>query len=107
MLSYVKRRLAATPYDEFRVDGVDADAAKKPLPVSMDEASMEYRLYWLDETGRIAGARSFSARDDLMALHEAEGACEKNAIEVWQGTRLVARVKLGNGELGPSDRMSL
>ena len=42
-----------------------------------------------------------------MALQEAEGACEKSAVEVWQGTRLVARVKLGNAAWAPSDRMSL
>ena len=68
---------------------------------------MEYRLYCLDEIGRIISARSFVAQDDLMALQEAEGSCEKNAIEVWQATRLVARVKLGNAPLIPSDRMSL
>lgn len=68
---------------------------------------MEYRLYCIGETDRIVSARSFHAEDDLMALQQAEAACEKNAVEVWQGARLVARVKLRNAPLVASDRMSL
>ena len=68
---------------------------------------MEYRLYCLDEKDQIVSARNFLALDDLTALVEAEGACAKNAVELWQGARRVARVKLGNAPLDASDRMSL
>ena len=68
---------------------------------------MEYRLYCLDEKDHIVSARNFLALDDLTALAEAEGACAKNAVELWQGARRVARVKLGNAPLASSDRISL
>jgi hypothetical protein len=68
---------------------------------------MEYRLYCLDPTGRVLSARDVVAHDDLSALQEAEDSCEKYAVEIWQGARRVARVKLGNAPLDTSDRMSL
>ncbi|MDB5740762.1 MAG: hypothetical protein JWP16_1802 [Alphaproteobacteria bacterium] len=68
---------------------------------------MEYKVYCLDDKQRIASARDIVARDDLAALQEAERFCETSAIEVWQGARRVARVKMGNAPLDASDRMSL
>ncbi len=68
---------------------------------------MEYRLYCLDGSGHVVSGRDIVVRDDLAALQEAENDCEKDAVEVWQGARLVARVKIGNAPLGPEDRMSL
>jgi len=70
-------------------------------------ASMEYRLYCLDEKDHIVSARNFLAHDDLTALQEAEAGCEKNAVEVWQGARRVARVNMGNAPLAASARMAL
>ena len=68
---------------------------------------MEYRLYCLDEKDHIVSARNFVAHDDLTALQEAEAVCQKNAVEVWQGRRRVARVNIGNAPLEPSARMAL
>ena len=68
---------------------------------------MGYRLYCLDQTGHIVSGRDLSAHDDLAALREAEAACTEHSVEVWHGARRVARVKLGNIPLGPSDRTAL
>lgn len=68
---------------------------------------MDYKLYCLDEAGRIVSARDILAHDDLAALREAEAGCENSAVEVWQGARRVARVNQGNAPLRSSDRMSL
>jgi hypothetical protein len=68
---------------------------------------MDYKLYSLDETGHIVSARDVHVGGDLAALREAEMACGKNAIEVWQGARRVGHVNLGNTLLSHSDRMSL
>ena len=71
------------------------------------EEITEYKLYSLDETGHIVSAKDLLAHDDLAALREAETACQKNAVEVWQGARRVARVNLGNAPLRSTDRMFL
>lgn len=68
---------------------------------------MGYTLYGLDEAGHIASARGLLADDDLAALREAEMACDKDTVEVWQGTRRVARVNLGNAPLRSTAHMSL
>jgi hypothetical protein len=68
---------------------------------------MDYRLHCLDENQRITSSSDVVARDDLAALEQAEKLCEKQGMEVWQGTRRVARVKKGNAPLDASDRMSL
>lgn len=68
---------------------------------------MEYKLYSIDRTGHVISRRDFVAHDDLAALLEAEQSCAKNEIEVWQGARRVARVKLANAPLDTTDRMSL
>ena len=68
---------------------------------------MDYKLYSLDASGHIVSAKDVVARDDLAALQEAEKDCDKFVVEVWQGARRVARVKIGNAPLGLEDRMSL
>ena len=68
---------------------------------------MDYKLYCLDRSGHIVSARDVAARDDLAALQEAEKNCEKHAVEVWQGGRRVARVKISNAPLAAGDSMCL
>ena len=68
---------------------------------------MNYRFYCLDSLERIVSTKDVAARDDLAALLEAEKDCEEFAVEIWQGVRRVARVKLGNAPLEAQDRMSL
>lgn len=71
------------------------------------EGNMDYKLYRLDRSGHIISGRDVVARDDLAALLEAEKDCERFAVEVWQGGRRVARIKIGNAPLGCKDRASL
>ena len=68
---------------------------------------MEYKLYRLDNSGHIVSGRDVVADDDLTVLQEAEKDCERYAVEIWQGARRVARVKIGNAPLATEDRMSL
>ena len=71
------------------------------------EANLEYKLFNVDEMDHVVRARDLLAHDDLAALQEAEAACEKSVVEVWQGARRVVRVNLGNAPLRSSDRRSL
>ena len=66
-----------------------------------------YRIHSLDGDGRVAFAQGYNCADDLLALAEGERHSEKHAIEVWEGMRLVARVKAGNKSLDASDQHSL
>lgn len=68
---------------------------------------MEYKLYCIDKTGHVVSSQDLRVADDLSALREAEKASGHHAIEIWQGPRRVAHVKLGNAPLNTTDRMSL
>jgi hypothetical protein len=65
------------------------------------------RICSLDPQGRIFQAFELSCRDDLDALAEGERLSDKSAVEVWDGSRLVARVKPGNAALNAQDSYSL
>ena len=67
-----------------------------------------YKLYCVDGvTKRIVSAKDLTARDDLDALDQSEKLCETHDIELWHGTRYVARFNKGNAPLRESDRLSL
>lgn len=66
-----------------------------------------YRINCLDSHGHITLAQEVACRDDLDALAEAERLCEHNDVEVWDQSRLVARVKAGNAPLNAQDHLSL
>lgn len=66
-----------------------------------------YRVYSLDPAGHIALAQDVQCQDDLEALSWAEQAAAHESVEVWQGARLVAKVKPGNAPLDGNDRTSL
>ena len=54
----------------------------------------DYKMYHLDGEGRIAGApQEFVAGDDDAALAEAHGRQRGMSAELWQGRRLLARLK--------------
>ena len=67
----------------------------------------QYRVYSLDQAGRIALAQDVHCRDDLDALTWAENAVGREGLEIWEGARLVARVKPDNAPLNAGDRRSL
>ncbi|MBA2587031.1 MAG: hypothetical protein H0U98_00230 [Alphaproteobacteria bacterium] len=66
-----------------------------------------YRINCLDIAGQISRVHEVQCGDDLDALDEGEKACEENDVEVWDGSRLVARFKAGNAPLTVQDHHSL
>ena len=66
-----------------------------------------YRIYSIDGGGHLHHAEDFDCRDDLLALAEGERLSSKNAVEVWDERRFVARVKIGNAPLTAQDHCSL
>lgn len=77
------------------------------LPLRTSGTLRTYRINSLDITGRIAFAHEIACRDDLDALAEGERCCADNALEIWDGARLVARIKQGNIPLNAQDHHSL
>ena len=51
-----------------------------------------YRLYRLDGVNKVASAEWIEAEDDNAAFEVARERCDGSDCEVWQGTRLVARI---------------
>ena len=66
-----------------------------------------YRFYSLGRDNRIVSAQNVDCRDDLDALEAGEKASGDGPIEIWEGKRLVARVKQGNVYLNASGGTSL
>jgi hypothetical protein len=54
---------------------------------------MHYRLYKLDDAGRVRLAYAFEAVSDSAALEEGRQAGTTDDVEVWQHDRLIARIK--------------
>jgi len=52
----------------------------------------EYKLYCIESDGRVAMRHDYCASDDLSSLDRAKELCGEYEIEVWQGSRFVARV---------------
>ena len=53
-----------------------------------------YRLYCLDGVDKVSSAEWIEAEDDSAALDAAEGLRDGRKCELWQGSRLVARLEL-------------
>ena len=51
-----------------------------------------YRLYCLDGANKVASAEWIDADDDKAALEAAKEIVDGQECEIWQGTRLVARL---------------
>jgi hypothetical protein len=68
---------------------------------------MEYKLYSLNAAQHIVGARDLIARDDLDALKEAGRFFNAPAMELWAGTRCVARLEKANPSPDISDQIAL
>jgi hypothetical protein len=72
-----------------------ASAAGKPG----FEKVATYRLYCLDGVGKVASAEWIEAEDDESALEAADRVHGGRACELWQNSRLVARLG-GSGQSG-------
>lgn len=66
-----------------------------------------YRIYSLNHRGGISLAHDLHCADDLDALRQGEKLSAENPVEIWQGSRRVARVKAGNAPLDERDQQSL
>jgi hypothetical protein len=67
----------------------------------------QYKFYFLDDRGHIFRAQDHVLGDDLDALEAAKTLAINHIIEIWQGARQVARVKVGDEALNASDRQAL
>ena len=69
-----------------------------PSPVQMgtkDARMLHYKIYILDRNHRIVLAYDFQGRDDVAALEESRKHSDKSAIEIWEKSRLVAKIGQG------------
>ena len=53
----------------------------------------DYRLYGLDGVDRVASGEWFEADDDDAAVEVARQMMDGHDRELWQGSRLVARIR--------------
>ena len=58
-----------------------------------------YRIYLIDKTNHFAQALDFEGPDDLSALDKANLMRQCQPAEIWESTRLVARIT-STGEAG-------
>jgi hypothetical protein len=54
---------------------------------------IDYRLYFLDSAGHIVRGEEFVAPSDEAALEHARQYVNGKALELWNMTRLVARIE--------------
>jgi len=66
----------------------------------------QYELRFLDKLEFPVVVRAYAADDDLKALLEAKRQSATHMIEVWEGSRRVARVKKGDLPATPIDRLA-
>ena len=53
----------------------------------------DYRLYGLDGVNKVASGEWFQAEDDQTAIEAAKAMMDGHDCELWQGSRLVARIE--------------
>lgn len=51
-----------------------------------------YRLYFLDDNGRIRDAAEFECADDAEALTQALSRADGRDMELWSGARVVSKI---------------
>ena len=56
-----------------------------------------YRLYGLDGVDKVASGEWFEADDDEAAIEVARKMMDGGECELWQGQRLVARIRRKHG----------
>ena len=53
----------------------------------------QFELRFIDQSGTVVFMRSYTANDEVGAVSEASKLCSEHSIEVWEGTKMVARVQ--------------
>jgi hypothetical protein len=66
-----------------------------------------YRFIFLNPSGHVVDGNFLNCIDDLAALDKAHMLNRGHIVEVWQGTRHVAKVELGAEPLNGRDTASL
>ena len=66
-----------------------------------------YRVYILDRANHIKDAQVYNYPNDLAALAQGERLCGDNEVEIWEGSRIIARVKTSNAPLTDNDPKSI
>lgn len=66
-----------------------------------------YAIRSVDEEGAVLLTQRLACSDDLEALAEGVRHAGHHAVEIFDGSRLVARVKLGNAPLDSRDARCL
>jgi len=66
-----------------------------------------YSIHAFDDGDEIALSHIIRCSDDLDALSAGIGYSNAQAIEIWRGERLLARVTLGNAPLRTEDARNL
>ena len=67
----------------------------------------QYQFHFFDHHNVRIRDGTWNGRDDLDALDAAQKLSARQAVEVWQGDRRVARVNRADGPLRTLDRQSL
>lgn len=65
----------------------------------------QFQFRFIDKLDFVVHIRARSLMDDFAAFTEAKQLCATHTIEVWDGDRLVTRVKKGN--LPPRGRLAV
>lgn len=61
-----------------------------------------YRLYRLDDAGKISSAEWLEAADDKDAEQQARDGNSEGVVELWDRNRLVTRIEAGDGQTSSS-----
>ena len=68
---------------------------------------MDYRVYFVGTDGHFINREDISAESDEAAVAQAHSLARGQAIEVWQGNRMVTRVDRHVGSLTPGNLFKL
>jgi hypothetical protein len=71
--------------DDRRIASITRRAKGQP-------ASRDYRIFWLDASGKITGSDVFPAEDDAVAIVIASAMESSTDRELWEAERLIARL---------------
>lgn len=66
---------------------------------------MQYRFYFVDEFGRIIGAKDHEAAEDGDAITDAQILSVRGPVVVWEGTRPIAKIAKG-GQAEPATSLA-
>lgn len=60
---------------------------------NLDSTLMDYRLYCVDSSGKVASVHNIHAPDDNAALEFSKAYCKEYKIDLWQGVRWIGEIE--------------